>query len=603
MSATLENITGHSFDYVVIGAGTSGLTLAARLTEDPNITVVVLEAGEPNLDDPKILIPSQLGATFGNPKYDWAFLTTPQPNVAGRQLLWSRGKGLGGSSAMNFYAWSKPAADDIDAFERLGNKGWNWLEFEKYSKRIENFHPPIAEFSKVSDSAPEPNTRNTDGTIEITTPFNYHSVEELFQQSLAEKGFQWITDPYAGKVTGRSMFSSNLDPKAWTRSYAATGYYLPNRDRPNLKVLTEAIVSRVLFDKAHSGPNAVATGVEFLNDGALHVVHARKEVILSAGAIKSPQILELSGIGRRDILEAIDIPLQVELPGVGENVQEHVCFAVTFEVHPDVKHETHDRMRDPAYAAEALRLHSLGQGPHRLGFGTLLFAPFSQIAGDERAVLVNRLVENIEKRKNAGNIPPGLAEQWDMQLAALQDDTLPDAEVALYPGFFGFSSTPESEKRYISLMYFLNRPFSRGTIHAKTRDPTAQPEIDPRYFDIDFDLEVLVQEIKFGRSLFDVEPWKSDILREVDPGPKAATDDQLRDYIKAQLGTTYHTAGSCSMLPLEKQGVVDPSLKVYGTANVRVADISIIPLHIAAHTQATAYVIGEKAADLIRSGE
>ncbi|KAJ7849598.1 glucose-methanol-choline oxidoreductase, partial [Mycena leptocephala] len=318
-----EDVVDKSFDYVICGGGTAGLTLAARLTENPSITVAVLEAGEHNIGEPLIDVPGQFGQTFGNPKFDWSFPTTAQKSSLNKSYLWQRGKGLGeGSSAMNFYAWTKPPAGDVDAIEALGNPGWNWAEYSKYTRISETFHIAQKEQNDLYPHTHNIAFRGESGPIQVTVPHSVYSIDQLFQETLVNKGLKPIKDPYGGDITGTWMASANLDPKSWTRSYAATAYYMPNRERKNLIVLTEAIVARVLFADA-PGKDLTASGVEFIHGGKTLKVYAKKEVILSAGAIKSPQILELSGIGRKEILENIGVECKIDLRGVGQNVQDH----------------------------------------------------------------------------------------------------------------------------------------------------------------------------------------------------------------------------------------------------------------------------------------
>ncbi|KAJ7454339.1 GMC oxidoreductase [Mycena galericulata] len=592
MSAASEE-----FDYVIIGGGTAGLAVASRLSEDPTVTVLVIEAGEANIGDPNILVPAQYGQSFTNPKYDWAFLTEKQKFSNDKQYLWSRGKGLGGSSGLNFYAWSKPPAADVDAIEKLGNPGWNWSEYLKYSQRSETFHPPAKEQTDIYPHTYETKFHGTSGPIHTTIPFHFHVVDELFQQTMINKGLKAIEDPYGGDITGTWIANANLDPSDWTRSYSTTGYYLPARDRPNLKVLTESTVTRILFDEAKTGDPLTAKGVEYVQNASTIQVKAKSEVILSAGAIQSPQILELSGIGRPEILARIGVDVRIQLDGVGENVQEHVFMSVSYELAGSPP--TYDRMRDADYAAEARRLHAEGRGPQRMGITSFAYFPLSAATPDATA-LVERAAADAKLREP---LPPGLRDQFNLQLECLRDDSAPDLEIVAFPGFFT-TSIPEPEKTYITLIAVLNHPFSRGTIHARSSDAFDNPSIDPHYFEHDFDLESLVQHVKYIRTMAETEPLKSGVLREVDPGPDCVNDQDIREYIKNNLSTTWHTVGSCSMLPREsreKQGVVDPELKVYGTSNLRVVDVSIVPLHIAAHTHATAYMIAEKAADLIRA--
>ncbi|KAJ7189182.1 GMC oxidoreductase [Mycena filopes] len=594
-----EDVIDKAFDYVICGGGTAGLALAARLTEDPSVSVVVLEAGEHNIGEPLIDVPGQFGQTFGNPKFDWSFPTTTQAHSLNKSYLWQRGKGLGGSSTMNFYAWTKPPAQDVDAIEALGNPGWNWAEYLKYTRISETFHAAQTSQTALYPHTHDPAFRGASGPIQVTVPHTVHTVDRLFQETLVNKGLKAIKDPYGGDISGTWMASANLDPRSWTRSYAATGYYLPNKERKNLVVLTEALVARVLFDSAGAGKDLTATGVEFIHGNKTHQVHAKKEVILSAGAIKSPQILELSGIGRKEILEKIGVECKIDLRGVGQNVQDHTYFGVSFELNPNDTHETYDLMRDPAFAAEAKRLHAELKGMHRIGITSFAYIPFQSATPDGAPALVKKAKESVEALKKSGKLEPGQAEILDIQIQHLGDDKVPDLEIIAFPGYFTTVSAPEPGKSYVTILVVLNHPLSHGTIHATSKDPHAHPAIDPAYFENDNDLENLVQHVKYIRSMTETEPFKSGIVREMDPGPKCQTDEEIRKYIYDCHGTCWHTIGSTSMLPLEKQGVVSPELKVYGTTNLRVVDIGIIPIHIATHTHATAYVIAEKAADII----
>ncbi|KIM89885.1 GMC oxidoreductase [Piloderma croceum F 1598] len=605
MTATINDIADKAFDYVIAGGGTAGLTLAGRLSEDPSISVAVLEAGESNLDDPNITMPGQFGKTFGNSKYDWCHSTTKQKNSNDAVVYWNRGKGLGGSSAMNFYTWSKPPAADVDAIEQLGNPGWNFKEYSKYSLMSETFHPAtkdqLASFPHTYISE----YRGTSGPIHTTPPPNIPSLEILFQETMINKGLNANRDPYGGDVTGVSSLVSNLDPMTWTRSYSVD-YYLRSKHRPNLKVLTEATVARVIFAEAEADQDLTATGLEFLYGGKTYLVKVQKEIIISAGTIKSPQILELSGIGRPDVLTKIGVETKVALSGVGENVQDHISCRFAFELNPQAKHETYDLMRDPEYAAKEMKLFAEGKGHYRRGITSFAFLSLSSANPKDTPALIEKASEEIMAIKKCSN-NPGLAEQLDLQQERLINDTRPDIELLCIPNFPTIRALvppqwqmmPDPEKKYITMAFVLNHPLSRGTVHAKTTDPLDQPEIDPHYFEHDFDLEIMVQGFKYIRST-NVEPWNSDIKQETFPGPTVVTDEDIREFIKDTFNTVWHTMGSCSMLPRDKNGVVNPELKVYGTTNLRVVDISVIPLQIAAHTQATAYMIGEKASDIIR---
>ncbi|KAG6829935.1 hypothetical protein H0H87_009695 [Tephrocybe sp. NHM501043] len=312
----VTDVLSKTYDFVIAGGETAGLTVAARLSENPLITVAVLEAGNNTIDDPLTAIPARYGQYVGNTKYDWGFLTTKQYSND-RKMLWSRGKGLGGTSSTNFFAWSIPPAADADAFERLGNPGWDWDEFS-----LTRFQQPmdeqVGEFGRYDTCEGV-----SSGTVYTPRPSHMNPLDSLLQATLTNKGIKVLSDPYKGDVNGTWTASSTIDSKRWTRTSSATGYLLPAQHRPNLTVLTRALVSRVVFADNQDGNTLTATGVEFIYQGNKYILGASKEVVLSAGTIKDPQILELSGIGQPEVLSKINVEMKLELPGVGENLQEH----------------------------------------------------------------------------------------------------------------------------------------------------------------------------------------------------------------------------------------------------------------------------------------
>ncbi|KAH9934261.1 uncharacterized protein B0H18DRAFT_1114998 [Fomitopsis serialis] len=517
MVSEVSSVAGKAYDYVVIGGGTAGLTAASRLVEGfPDRSVLVLEAGLPNLDDPRILLGGQFGGTFGDPKYDWIFTTKPQKHSLDKVMTWNRGKGLGGSSAMNFYVWTKPPREAMDAIEELGNPGWNWKAYQELTMRTEDFSEATADQLKELVHTHNAEYRGKGGPLKTTVPATAVSLTKGFLDTLQNMGVPLLDDPYGGNITGCWQASVSLDRTTeWTRSYAATAHYLPNKDKPNFTASSDGVT---------------ATGVEFIHDGKTYSVKVNKEVVVSAGTIKSSHILELSGIGRRDVLEKAGIPVKVELPGVGENVQDHT------------------------------------------------------LCDQERQA------------------PSGAREQYKIQLRILQDAHAPDLEVIDMNCYLSHGVTaPEDGKPYLTVLAVLQNPFSRGSIHTKSSDPLEQPEIDAALFENPYDLEMLKESVKYTKRMSETEPFKSLVVREVDPGKENSTDEEIKEYLKRYAHTCWHAIGSNSMLPRDKNGVVDPQLKVYGTTNVRVADLSIYPLHFASHTQSAAYYVGEKVADILKS--
>ncbi|THU83178.1 GMC oxidoreductase [Dendrothele bispora CBS 962.96] len=597
---SIDDVAEKPFDYIIIGGGTTGLTIATRLSENPEISVLVLEAGAANFNHPLISKSSQHGFQFGNPDLDWCFQTTPQKHGLDVQYYWNRGKTLGGSSSINFQLWVHPPKADVDNWERLGNPGWNWDMFEQYSSRVYNVDKTKLQVDgwKIWDATKSYGT----GNVKVSLP-NVIDSDIKFRESLVMMGVPKAPAPYHGNPNGAYINIGTYDPNDYSRVDAATAYLRPNLLRPNLVILTSALVHNLIFDSADG--DLVATGVQFSSttDKTPRRAYAHREVVLCAGAIKSPQVLELSGIGQAKVLKQIGVPLRLELPGVGENVQEHQVVGVANELKEECPDMTYDLLRDEKEYAAHGELLTQGKGLHTIGITNLTYAPLSTFSGMARAKeLYSAQKKKIEEHKKKGVYPPGREEQYNLLLDLLDPEKgNPDVELVGFPGYISFPRLPIPGKRYYTLCAVLNHNFSRGTIHATSRDPYSNPEMDPHYFENDIETQSMVETVKWLRRLAQTMPIKENLDHEHNPGPEVQTDEQVEEWVKKGSITVFHTIGSCSMLPLNKNGVVDPNLKVYGTRNVRVADLSIVPLHIAAHTQSVAYVIAERAADIIRS--
>ncbi|KAI0316393.1 GMC oxidoreductase [Amylostereum chailletii] len=587
--ATVDQVSGKSYDYIIVGGGTAGLVLATRLTEDTSKTVLVLEAGNPHFDDPNITLPASYAKVFGNPEYDWAFTTVPQEKADGNVFPWNRGKGLGGSSAINFHVFNRPPQIDIDAWESLGNKGWNWKNHLKYSKKTQNFHPPSAEVAKAERLTHDPTVHGAGGPLELGFCTTRTGWDVIVQDTLEKLGWPRVQDPQAGKPVGTGMTISTVDPKTNVRQYSVD-YLRPALSRPNLTVLTSASVTLITSFPASNTAEFVASGVEFFVNGTKYTAASKAEVILCAGAIKSPQLLEISGIGNATLLSSIGVEPKVDLPSVGENVQEHTFIGMSWELKEPEKFKTVDPLREDGVAERELQLYEQGSGLFTVGLAGIHMNSLESIS--PRAAEIHASIPT----KSA---TPGVTEQYAEQKKFI-DAGGANVEIICFPGFLSFPKPPEPGKKYISLCPALNHPFSRGSIHATSKDALIQPAIDPRYFEQDVDLQTFVEAVKFHRKLVKTEPLKDIVAKEVNPGPSIQSDAEIATWIKKCISTTYHTAGSCSMLPKDKGGVVDAQLKVYGTRNVRVVDLGIVPLLLASHAQTVAYAIAEQAADIVK---
>ncbi|KAI0737717.1 GMC oxidoreductase [Daedaleopsis nitida] len=623
--AKTADVAGQHFDIVIIGRQTAGLALASRLSENADVSVAVLEAGKAHFGDELITSPMGWFRQYMNPEYDWAFLTAPRSTLMGSppcgsgrlstsylhtyfvqsSIIRTSGKGLGGSSAMNFCMWTRPQREDIDAFEQLGNPGWNWERLLPYFEKIERnvfMLPSSIALPHFIAADPKPEELHSqaslgkEGTIGISFHRTTAGAESLYRESLKENGVPLSNETFQGDLTGAWKCPSIIDAKTGKRSYAVTGYLAPAINRPNLKILTEAYVTKVLLSKGTEG-QVVATGVEFEHGGKIHVVNARKEVLLSAGGIKSPQILELSGIGDPAILQPLGITPIVDLPAVGTNVQEHLTHtALHFQMQEDRGIITSDLLKDPAFCKQLLESNPEIKDPIELLLTGISFVPLQTISQSRADDIVAKIEAKIARE--AASYPPGLKEQYDYQLKVLKDPKVPDVEIMLTP--FSFAPTTAT-KPIVSLLPAGVHPFSRGTIHISSADPKASPAIDPKYLSEDADLDILVEAWKFGRKAAHTAPFKDAMAAEVVPGLQVSTEEQIREHVKNTVFTVWHTCGSVSMLPKDKGGVVDSSLKVYGTKNLRVVDYSIVPLSISSHCQATVYAIAERAADIIKA--
>ncbi|KAI5897977.1 alcohol oxidase [Schizophyllum commune H4-8] len=609
----LDQVADKSFDYVIIGGGTAGLTVATRLSEDSNKSILVLEAGQDHVDDPNILQTALYASHFGQDKYDWGFKTVPQKYGGNNVTAWNRGKGLGGSSAINFSCWTKPPRQDIDDWEVLGNAGWNWDELEKYYEKASTFIP-----SKLSDQ--ELFKRGDhykqlwasgfgNGPIKVAHPATLSDIDIKVAETYRRLGIEPSRNPSNGDTSGMYLGPNALDPAKNHRSYAANEYFYPNKDRPNLTVLLTAYATKIVTTNPKGGV-VTATAVEFAhgdpeNFHRKYLVRAKKEVILAAGALKSPQLLELSGIGRRDVLRKIGVPLKVDLEGVGENVQEHLYTGITFELDENEPDETFDLLRDEVQASRHKELFAQGKGVLTMGFTTFVFKPLDDLS-DRAPEVFDNARAYIKQLKEEGKINKTLEDQYERHLDRLERKG-PCCEFIVFPGFLSFPNPPAPGKRYMSWVLATNHLFSRGTIHSTTNDPKIHPEYDPHYWEHDIDTKTFIDMVRWARKVANSEPLRSKLAKkdgklvEVNPGPEKQTDEEIGDWLKKYSATTYHTSSCLSMLPREKGGCVDTSLKVYGTSNIRCVDLSIFPINFAAHPLSTVYAVAEKAADIIKA--
>ncbi|GAA5996465.1 hypothetical protein JCM5350_007730 [Sporobolomyces pararoseus] len=595
-ASQVSTLLQETVDYVVVGGGNAGLAVAARLSASKkNYKVVVIEAGHHEPTNTGILVPGLAGSTLGNTSVDWAFETVPQEHADGRSIFTPRGKTLGGSSALNLLVYTRPDAADLDEWETLGNKGWGWKGLLPYFKKAEKFHPPqnVKSENKSVKVSYNSSVHGIFGPIDTSYPPYLAPSFNGFFKALRSLGIPEAKDLSAGDSNGVSLAPSTQHADGETRS-TSTDYL---RIAKSLKVITGAQVTRINWnsDKASNG-NVVASGVSFVPTGSNSTakpftIKVSREVILSAGSIQSPQLLELSGVGNSSILKPLGIETVVDLPGVGSGLQEHPAQVNVFKLKEGV--DSLDKLADPSFLQTALGQYAQGQGILTEALFPLAYLKLSDFLSKADLAKIDQL--------RSQELNPQLsAAQFAATQRLFEHDKVNFLEVLGINVYFG-NTTATANTSYISLAGCLQHALSRGSVHIKSAEPLAAPLIDSAYLQSPLDLFLLSKSAQFLRKVAAQPALAQYVESESEPGLEVQTDEQFEAWIRSVVRTEYHPVGTAAMLPRVDNGVVDPWLSVYGTQNVRVVDMSIAPLHVASHTQSVAYAIAEKAAAIILS--
>ena len=526
----------------------------------------------------------------------------------GRQIPHPRGKVLGGSSAINYCANVYPSKANFEAWKALGNDGWDAAGLAPYFRKYSRFTPPSPETKELLKiDYINGVLHGQEGPVPVTIPDVYGPFQASWVEALDKLGWCNTDDPIEGEKQGTFACGLTIDAENKTRGYAASAYYTPEvAQRSNLQVLTETFVEKILTKIV--GGSVVATAVEVrTKDGAHHELLANKEVILSAGAIQSPQILELSGIGQKTLLQKHAISVVLDNPGVGENLQDHAISAPCFEIADD--QISADIMRDPNIFQAVLQQYITTKT------GPLVGIPISvtmlPLVDSNGRVSREEILQLTERYVDDAGLSLGQKKQYEQ----LREQILGPKEATGYammlPLQLNISSgrtvmkellAPSNPKNYITIMVANNHPFSRGFCHIRSADPNDKPILDPRYLSHPLDLEILARQTQYIETIVKTEPFAS-LLKpggRLPKGKEATTLEAAKEIVKERLLSTFHPVGTCAMMPRELGGVVDSRLKVHGTENLRVVDASIFPMETLGNIQATVYAVAEKAADLIK---
>jgi choline dehydrogenase-like flavoprotein len=527
------------FDFIIVGAGTAGCVLANRLSADPKTRVCLIEAGGRD-SHPFIHVPAGVAAAIGTRKLGWGYWTVPQTHLDGRRIPIPRGRVLGGSSSINGMAYHRGQPADYDDWAAEGNTGWSYAEVLPYFIRSEN-NP---------DYAGSP-YHGQGGEMNVTHIRGPNPLNAVFAEAMSGLQFR-RTDDFAG-ANGEGYGLRQGMIRDGRRESGSTAFLGPARGRPNLKIITDAVVQRVLIEGGR------ATGAEIRGPDGLDRIGARREVIVCGGAIGSPQILMLSGIGDSKELKAQGIEVKHHLPAVGKNFHDHFAALVQ------------ETTNDPTSYGVSLKAFPRG---------------------------VWNVVEYLAARKG-----PFASNVFESTAFIRTRDGLdrPDIQLVFQPARRNLGKLmtfPLPIGHGFQITAVLLYPKSRGTIALQSNDPSAPPLIDPNLLAAPGDADAVVRGLKLARRIFASPAFAPYKPAELFPGADVQTDDQIRDYVKRTLGTVHHPAGTCRM-GADAGSVVDPELRVRGVEGLRVVDASIMPRVVGGNTNAPVVMIAEKAADMI----
>ncbi|WHZ10545.1 MAG: Oxidoreductase, GMC family [Burkholderiaceae bacterium] len=550
------------FDYIVVGAGSAGCVLAARLSEDPATRVLLLEAGPPDSSF-WIHLPIGYGKTMWDKRLNWCFETDPDPNMNGRRIYWPRGKTLGGSSSINGLIYIRGQREDYDHWAALGNEGWGYDDLLPYFIKSEGNQRGASVFHGGS------------GPLRVSDIGAKNELIEAFIAGAGEQGVPRTDDFNGARQEGAGYYQ--LTTWGGWRCSTAKAYLKPARGRANLAVQTDAQAAGLVIE------NGRAVGVRFRQGGAMKTARCRAEVLLAAGAIQSPQLLQLSGIGPAALLGQHGIPVARDLPGVGENLQDHLQIRLIFECSKPIT--TNDQLNSWFGQAKlGLQWAISRSGP--LAVGINQGGCFMRVLQDEGP----------EASPSASPPPMGVGSTGEAGSTQSQRPDIQFHVATLSADMAGGKVHPFSGFTFSVCQL---RPESRGHIRIRSTDPFEPPEMQPNYLATDLDRRTAVAGVKAARAIAAAPSMRGLVRREVKPGPEAGDDAALLEFCRNNGATIFHPTGTCKM-GSDPMAVVDARLRVHGVGGLRVIDGSVMPTLVSGNTNGPIVAMAEKAVDMIR---
>ncbi|KAF2765194.1 alcohol oxidase [Teratosphaeria nubilosa] len=584
ITSDAHQVLNKTYDYIICGGGLTGLTVASRLTEDPNISVLVIEAGEDHHNDPRVDDVRTYGQAFGS-ELDHNITSTPVEYQHGARLPLVAGNMLGGSDSLNGASWTKGAASQYDILPLLtGDASWAWKPFNEYMMKAEHFTPPSDE-QKSAGAQHEPEFHGTDGLVEVSFAYGIFKTGQAQAIKAAYKVWNGLVhdiDAADGEPNGATIIPDMVEQsKLQHRSSSFTAYTEKQiAQRSNWKILTSHRVTEIIWQ---SGQDIVADGVRFSScrDCISHEVKAKREVLLAAGSLQSPQILELSGVGDPDVLAAADVPLKKAMPGVGKHMQEQTKNTIV--------HNAQSFLFD-------------GTGPP----SAIVFPDIEQILESNTSATYDYVMDTLSAHaralKDQGSVANADATLTILraQVDNLFRDKAPAAEIF-------FTLAPGTNELGIDLWNLI--VLSRGTAHIRSSDPWEHPVVKPNYFGHPLELMIQVAASKQSEKVYKTPPLSDHVKHHHDqslPGDADHPDNSDKtweEWVKENFTSVWHYIATLACMKEEYGGVVDGRLRVYGVKNVRAIDASVLPIQLSAHLSSSLYGIAEKAAQMIKEDQ